>query len=583
MDPLQSLMDEAREKMEEGAFSEALESYRQARRHAADPETYLLIGNTIGQLHEWMGHAREAADQYRDDLRWIETQAPGRPELRALSLNNLGRGLLSTNAREALECFDGACSAYRELADSNPSFRLPLANTLLARGEAYAQRKKFWYAKKDYKEAIEFHKSLNSDQSDALMAHARYQLGNIYAEEYNGYDARIQYFKAREIYEMLLDTDRSRYLPLLAAVNNNLALVQRDLEEYDPALKLFEETLEAYRELAQHKPQVFEPYLANTHTSTGILLAEQFRDFKQALQHNWEALQLYESLCQRFPDRYDHYLATAHHNAGVYQSEAGQWEEAEAAFNRALKARYALDRKQPGAFREDVCATALNLLELYRHRLDTTGDWKYRDLGMSLADTTSQFLKAVKDTPATQTMKTDLELLRSYFETVEPRNIQLQASMEKIRRWEEEIDSTLDLNEKRHYQQRVLNELKGLDQAGEKLPWLQQSLARALNNMAWLELCIGATQRARKMLQQAGQFDPGLLAVRCNTAHCDLLEGRPDSANRIYRELWPEKDASGTGFGEIINKDLVQLISLGVLEAHHLPKAPGPGEVPTVV
>jgi len=583
MDPLQSLMDEAREKMEEGAYTEAFERYRLARRHAEDPETYLLIGNTIGQLHEWMGHAREAADQYRDDLRWIETQVPGRQELRALSLNNLGRVLLPTNTREALECFDGACSAYRELADSNPAFRLPLANTLLARGEAYALLKKFWYAKKDYKEAIELHKELNSGQSDALMAHARYQLGNIYAEEYNGYDARIQYFKAREIYEMLLDTDRNRYLPLLAAVNNNLALVQRDLEEYDQALKLFDETLEAYGELSRRKPQVFEPYLANTHTSTGILLAEKFRDFKRALAHNWEAMQLYESLCQHFPDRYDHYLATAHHNAGIYQSEAGQWDEAEAAFDRALQARKELNERQPGAFREDVCATALNLLELYRHRLDTSGDWKYRDLGISLADTAGQLLKAVKETPATQTMKTDLELLRSYFQTVEPRNIRVQTSMEKIRRWEEEVDSTLDLNEKRHYQQRVLNELKGLEKSGEKLPWLQKSLARALSNMAWLELCIGATQRARKMLQQAGNFDPSLLAVKCNTAHCDLLEGHPDAANRIYRELWPKTDASGTGFGEIINKDLVQLIRLGVLEAHHLPKAAGPGEVPTVV
>ncbi len=576
-------MDEAREKMEEGAFPEALECYRQARRHADDPEAYLLIGNTIGQLHEYMGHAREAAEQYREDLRWIETQAPGRHELRALSLNNLGRVLLPTNAREALECFDGSASAYRELADSNPAFRLPLANTLLARGEAYAQQRKFWYAKKDFKEAIELHKQLNSGQSDALMANARYQLGNIYAEEYNGYDARIQYFKAREIYEVLLDTDENRYLPLLAAVNNNLALVQRDLEEYDQALKLFGETLEAYRALAQRRPQVFEPYLANTHTSTGILLAEKFRDFNRALEHNWEALQLYESLSQRFPDRYDHYLATAYHNAGVYQSEAGRWDEAEAAFERALQARKALEEKAPGAFREDICATALNLLELYRHRLDTSGDWKYRDLGISLADTAGQLLKALKDTPVIQTMKTDLELLRSYFEKVEPRNVGLQASMEKIRRWEEEVDSTLDLNEKRHYQQRVLNELKGLEKTGVKLPWLRQSLARALSNMAWLELCIGATGRARKMLQQAGKIDPGLLAVRCNTAHCDLLEGHPDAANRIYRELWPKKDAAGTGFGEIINKDLVQLIRLGVLEAHHLPKAAGPGEVPTVV
>ena len=583
MDPLQSLMDEAREKLEAGAFSEALECYRIARRQAEDPETYLLIGNTIGQLHEWMGHAREAADQYRDDLRWLETQVPGRLELRALSLNNLGRVLLPSNSREALECFEGACSAYRELADSDPSFELPLANTLLARGEAYAMRKKFWYAKKDYKDALELHRQLDSPQSEALMAHARVQLGNIYAEEYNGYDARIQYFKAREIYEVLLESDRNRFLPLLAAVNNNLALVQRDLEEYDQALALFNETLEAYQELSRLKPQVFRPYLANTHTSTGILLAEKFRDYKRALEHNWEALQLYEDLCQSLPDKYDHYLATAHHNAGVYQSEAGQWEEAEAAFDRALQARYALDERQPGAFRADISATALNLLELYRHRLDTTGTWKYRDLGVSLAGKTQALLETVKDSPTTLAMKTDLDLLRSYFETVAPRDVRLQASMEKIRHWEEEVDSTLDLNEKRHYQQRVLNELKALDKAGNPTPWLQKSLARALSNMAWLELCIGATQRARKMLVQAAKRDPSLLAVRCNSAHCDLLEGNPDSANRIYRELWPNKDAAGTGFGEIINKDLVQLIRLGVLEASQLPKAAGPGEVPTVV
>lgn len=582
MDPLQSLMDKAREKLEQGAFSEALDDYRQARRHAEDPETYLQIGNAIGELLEWMGRAREAADQYREDLQWLETQVPGRLELRAQSLTNLGRVLLPLNSKEALERLEGACSSYRELAEADRSFRLPLANALLARGEAYALRKNSRDAKKDYKEAIELYMELDSDTSGPLEAHTRVQLGDLYAEEYNGYDARIQYLNAREMFQVLLKTDRPRYLPPLAAVNISLARVQCDLEQYEQALALFEETLEGYIELSRLNPRVFEPYLARTYTSTGILLAEKFYDFRRALEHNREAVKIYEGLSQSFPEKYEPLLAAAHHNAGVYRSRAGQWDEAEAAFNSALQARYALNRKHPGAFTADLCDTALKLLELYRHRLETTGERKYHDLGTTLAHTAEELLADAKDTPATLSLKTGVELLRSYFKTAEPRNIAVQTSMEKIRRWEEEVRSTLDLNEKRHYQQRVLNELKGLDQSGEKLPWLQKSLAQALSNMAWLELCIGATQRARKMLRQAGKLDPALLIVQCHTAHCDLLEGNPDSANRIYRELWPKRDASGKGFGEIINKNLVQLIRHGVLEAHHLPKATGPGEVPEV-
>lgn len=576
-------MDDALEKVEQRAFPEALDLYREARRHAEDPETYFLIGSTIGQLLEWMGRSRKAADQYREDLRWLESQVPGRRDLRALGLNNLGRVLLTTDPSEAIDRFDGACAHYRELANTDPSYVLPLANTLLARGEAYARQQKYWYAKKDYKEALEIYRKLDSEQAEALAAQARYQLGNIYAEEFNGHDARMQYLKARESYESLLTSDRMRYLPLLAAVNNNLALVQRDLEEYEQALALFEETLEAYFELAGGRPLIFRPYLANTHTSTGILLAEKFRDFDRALHHNYQALQIYETLCESYPDRYEHYLATARHNTGIYQAEAGQWDEAEAAFGRALEARLSLEAKQPGSFRADIGATALNLLELYRHRLETTGNWNYRDLGLALAATAQEHLAGLVNTPVHQNMITDLEILKSYFDNVAPGDVKLQASLEKIRRWEEEVDSTLDLNEKRHYQQRILNQWKKLGRAGKQTPWVQQALARALNNMAWLEICIGATDRARQMLREADETDPGLLSVRCNMAHCDLLDGDPDKANKVYRELWPKRDASGTGFGEVVNKDLVQLIRLGVLGAHHLPKPAGPGEVPTVV
>lgn len=580
---MQQLMEDALEKVEERAFPEALDRYREARKYAEDPETYFLIGSTIGQLMEWMGRARLAADQYREDLRWLEDQVPGRRDLRALGLNNLGRVLLPADPVEALDRFDGACALYRELAVTDPSYILPLANTLLARGEAYASQQKYWFAKKDYKEALEIYRKLDSEQADALTAQARYQLGNIYAEEFNGHDARMQYLKAREAYESLLETDRSRYLPLLAAVNNNLALVQRDLEEYEQALALFRETLDAYEELSGSRPLVFKPYLANTHTSTGILLAEQFRDFNRALQHNTEALQIYEALCESYPDRYEHYLATALHNTGIYLAESGQWDQAESAFDRALEARLSLEDKQPGSFRADIGATALNLLELYRHRLETSGDWKYRDLGTALAKKTTGHLSALESSPVHQNMRADLDVLRSYFDTVEPGDVKLQASLEKIRRWEEEVDSTLDLNEKRHYQQRILNQWRKLDKSGKQAPWVRQALARALNNMAWLDICIGATDRARAMLGEAEETDPGLLSVKCNVAHCDLLDGDPDAANKAYRELWPKKDASGTGFGEVVNKDLVQLIRLGVLGAHHLPNPAGPGEVPTVV
>lgn len=583
MDLLQQLMDEALEKVEERAFPEALGRYMEARKHAEDPEAYFLIGSTIGQLLEWMGRSSKAAGQYREDLQWLESQAPGRRDLRALGLNNLGRVLLTTAPGEAVDRFDGACAHYRELSNSDPTYFLPLANTLLARGEAHARQQKFWYAKKDFKEALEIYRNLESEQADALAAQARYQLGNIYAEEFNGPDARMQFLKARESYESLLKTDRMRYLPLLAAVNNNLALVQRDLEEYEQALALFEQTLEAYLELAESRPLVFSPYLANTHTSTGILLAEKFRDFGRALKHNTEAQQIYEALCQSYPDRYEHYLATARHNTGIYLAEAGQWEEAETAFEGALEDRLALEAKQPGSFRADIGATALNLLELYRHRLETTGDWNYRDLGLALAGNTGEHLAALETSPLHQNMQADLEILQSYFNTVAPGDVKLQASLEKIRKWEEEVDSTLDLNEKRHYQQRILNQWKKLGQHGKQAPWLRQALARALNNMAWLEICIGATGRARKMLGEAEAIDPGLLSVQCNIAHCDLLEGNPDAANKAYRYLWPKKDASDIGFGEVINKDLVQLIRLGVLAAHHLPKPAGPGEVPTVV
>ncbi|MCO5725558.1 tetratricopeptide repeat protein [Robiginitalea marina] len=540
--------------------------YEKSLQQASSGPLWMHLNNTLARLKELQGDPGEARERFLQTLGGApDDREPETEHQKGIALNNLGRLSLQADPKAALEYFEKAVNTYQDLADKDPRFNPHLAHSFMARGEAYFLRKKYWFSKKDYKAALALRSGSDHALDPDMRALAHYQLGANYTDEFNAYDARTQYRKALDLYRAGLAGDPGKYRPLVAACLNNLAVVHIQLEEYEKAASYYEETLETYRELARQKPGVFRPYLASTYANLGILYADPMKRFSDAYQANAQALEIYADLAARSPERYTHYLATAYHNAGIYTLETPSWPQAKPFLSKALATRRQLEEKQPGVFGADFCASALNLLEFYQRMIEERQELQYKAAGLELLEESGAFLESLQGHPAVENMKTDFAYFRKYFEAVDEETIRTLDLLRKIRQWDEEIDSTVDLAEKEAFQARILKELQAFQKDYPENGVLRRPLALAYNNMAWLRLAQGAPGEARVLLDQASTLGVVLPALDCNLAHCDLLEGHSARARETYLAVASLKNESNKAFGEIIRDDLGRLETYGVL------------------
>ena len=543
----------------------AIPEYRQALAQAPEGVAKMYLSNTLARVLDLQGEREGAAAQFRKTLEVPHDGEAPALQQQAVALNNLGRLSLPEEPGSAIQYFDQAIEIFGGLSEASPEFGTHLAHSHMARGEAYYLSEKYWFAKKDYKAAIGLRKEYGEALSDEMRALAHYQLGAIYTDEFNGHDARTHYQHALDLYTAAMESDPRKYQPLVAACLNNLAVTLMQMEEYDKALTRYQETLEQYEQLSAERPGVFRPYLASTYANTGVLLADRMKKYPEALRANEQAMAHYRDLAEAHPERYTHYLATACHNAGIYTLETPSWPQAEAHLSRALALRRELEEKQPGAFAADYCATALNLLEYYQRKIEADKDITYKEKGLALLKDTSAYLQALPDLPATENMTGDFRYFQNYFEAVDAQEVRTLDILQKIRVWDTEIDSTLEVDEKSIFQDKILGAIRDFYQDYPDNKVLLRHYVLALNNRAWLHLCKGAVSRARALLQEGQELGAALPALACNLVHADLLEGRTTRAGQGYRALFGQRNASGTDFREVVEKDLLKLESYGVL------------------
>lgn len=559
--------------LDQGKLEEAAAACRLWLSEHPSVTQYNEWATTLAHILAWQNKTEEALSVYADLLVVLEEAEVNTDLLQATTVNNLGRLLLASDPAKAITLFSRAIEIYTAVFQQDLAYGFHLANSRMARAEGYNNQQKFALAKQDLKAALGLYQEQDLSQTSEMTALARYQLGGVYMEEFNAYDARIQYSKAQEIYRSLCAKDRQRYLPMLGACLNNLAMAERDAEQPEKALKGYQEVEAVYKELSAAAPERYLPYLAQTYSGMGILAAEQLRDIPRALEFNEKALQVYGNLCELEPERYTHYLATAHHNNGVYHAEALDWKASEAALDKALALRLTLEEKAPGHFQADLASTALNLLENYREQLEHSGDFIFKEKAIGLVRTAHEWLQAQPDTPLMGTMRSELAQLVAYFQELDPADVAIRAALREVRKWEEEVDGTLDVSEKKVFQELALSRLREVTRAYPGRPNALRALQLALNNMAWLEICSNAPEAATRLLDEAEALEIPLMALTCNRAHCLLLQGQRDAANLLYRELWPKRHYGGKTFGQLLHKDLWKLIQYGVLAPDQLPAA----------
>ncbi len=565
-------IDQGKLFQQENLYEKSIESYENALLSATTTAQQIGICNTLGKLHQRIKLSEKAIAFFNQSLA-LHKQSSGEQNLseQAVVYNNLATIYLASNIQLAIENYQIALSIYTKLAEIEQTAFYPhLANTHFAVGEAFQQKEDLYAAKTQFKFAVKFYEQLPESKLNELKAMAHYHLGNLYTEEFNLYDAMTNYTKALGIFQNLETANALKTKPYSAAVLNNLGVTYKSMGETEKAFDHYEQALQAYLYLARHNHATFAPYVAATLNSLSILYAEE-KNFEKAIDYSHKTVEVYNDLSDEFPESYTHYLATSLHNLGLFYFELKAIDSAEKYFKQALQIRMKLAVEQPDAFDADVCATALNLVELYQAELENKMDLHYKALGLELLNDVNRRLQRYPENrPVLMSMKSDCQYYSDYFNRISLPQLQLDNTYKKIHELTEDIHSTIHPKEKIVFQNLIV---ALLEEQSEHLPQhekLKISLADELNSLAWLHLQLNQPKEAEITLIKAQSLGKNLPAMQCNLAHSYLLQNKLTEAKNIYTSLFDQRSTENESYVEIILRDLDKLKKAGVYYADFL-------------
>ena len=145
-----------------------------------------------------------------------------------------------------------------------------------------------------------------------------------------------------------------------ATTLNNLAVLQKNTNEFEAAERGYLEALGIYRELAETNPQAFLPNVAMTLNNLAALQKDT-NEFEAAERGFREALGIYRELAETNPQAFLPYVATTLNNLANLQSNNNEFEAAERGYREALQIRRELAETNPQAFLPNVAMTLINL------------------------------------------------------------------------------------------------------------------------------------------------------------------------------------------------------------------------------
>ena len=552
--------------LQENATEKALKHYKEALFLTKKPQQKRDLYRVLGRLYQKEKQPEPATDMFEMALKFharntsIETIADT-----AAIHNNLGALYYSTDPNNTIDHYSKALSLYTELTDAGNIRFLPhLANTHNALAETYTKKNKFYFAKKHFKAVISICDGFTDNGFEALKANAFYTLGNIYTEEFNLHDAKVNYLKALKIFETLAQKNPAYFQPYVASVYNNLGVTFKSLKEYQIALEYYQKALEQYLDLTENSTTKFLPYLAANYSSMGILYAE-FRDLEKALQYLNRSKEIYEELTESKPQEYRHYLATALHNLGLFYFELKQIDPAEQHFLNALKMRKNLAYKEPAVFNADVCATSLNLVELYQLKIETSLDLSYKKIALDLlSDVASRLSTMDAELPVQNTMSSDCSYYQNYFENLTHEQLLSQRTLRQVDVLIKDINSTQVPAEKLNFQLEIVSLLEAvLDQYPENVK-IAHELVNAYNDLSWLYIRVKDFKKAETTALKAAAMDLPILPLTCNLAHSYLLQDQFESSRDLYLEFLKNKRGSEAPQEASILKDFQILTQDGI-------------------
>ena len=550
-------IDKANLFLQENELEKAIENYEDALMLASTTEQKIGINNFLGRLYQKTNNPKKAIAVFNKSVElYNELIEEDTLTNKASIINNLAILYLETDIDLAIKNYKLALEIYSKKTKlEDTEFYPHLANTNLALAEAFINKKDFYSAKIHFKTAIKLYNQLHNQSFNELKANAHYHLGNIYTEEFNLFDAQVNYSKALKLYKDLSQKDENSYKPFLAAVLNNLGVTFKSMNEYQKSLVNYQKALKLYQNLTKTSNSLFLPYVAATFNSLSILYAEM-KNFQDAIKNTHKTVDIYNILADESPEDYTHYLATALHNLGLFNFELKEIDTAEKYFKQALSIRKKIATNQPKAFDADVCATALNLVELYQAQLEDKVDFNFKTKCLDLLIDVDKRLKKYDDTqPVIKSMKSDCQYYLEYFNRITLDKLKLDSILKKVDDLTEEINSTINPKEKIIFQQKIVEKLENLY---EKIPHndkLKNELVYAYNDLSWLNIRLSSFKKAEQIILKAQKLEQPILPLKCNLAHSYLLQDNFMEAKKLYLELTNERNSNNEPYKSTILKD----------------------------
>jgi len=231
--------------LRENELDKSIGYYEEALKLASTIQKKIDLHNVLGRLFQKTRNLEKSIAHFKASLdlygNFPEIDFLGE---KAVILNNIGAVYMAFDIGKAIQSSKSAHTIYTTLAATGDKAYYPhLANTKFALAEAYLGKEDFFNAKKYYKEAIRSYDQIPDYESSELKASAYYQLGNIYTEEFNLFDARVNYSKTLVLVKDLFLKNAKAFTPFLAAVLNNLGITYKAMDEHKKALDTYEEAL----------------------------------------------------------------------------------------------------------------------------------------------------------------------------------------------------------------------------------------------------------------------------------------------------------------------------------------------------
>ncbi len=223
------------------------------------------------------------------------------------------------------------------------------------------EHNQFAEAEKYYLQCLDdFAHQLSQDERATTLNN----LAILHSNQNNYEEALKEYEEALQIRRNLAEINPNTYLPDVAMTLNNLAVLHKNQNNYEEALKEYEEALQIYRSLDDINPNTYLSDVAMTLNNLAILHSNQ-NNYEEALEEFEEALQIYRNLTEINPNAYLPYVATTLNNLGLLHSNQNNYEEALKEYEEALQIRRNLAEINPNTYLPNVAKTLNNFAGLH--------------------------------------------------------------------------------------------------------------------------------------------------------------------------------------------------------------------------